>query len=220
MGRPASSPERIFNKRTVDRSYCFRARNTSSLIYHYRSTSHVCPTDGFTLRASRTRGVRPSSVVYSRFHLRLVSTGSRECAMNFRSTCSFSVVSSLAHSQRGGPKTVDSTDVGLRAGVVGGLPGVWLLAEMVRVVTAATGPLWFRVVGGGFIVFSFIVLLFGFAALVGLLGAKVGAWLVPRSRSQKPPISEREDIQNSSANSVFNTYPSLQSQKQGTGCFV
>lgn len=89
MGRPASSPERIFNKRTVDKSYCFRARNTSSLMYHYRSTSHVCPTDGFTLRASRTRGVRPSSVVYSRFHLPLVSTGSREWAMNFRSTCSF-----------------------------------------------------------------------------------------------------------------------------------
>jgi hypothetical protein len=97
------------------------------------------------------------------------------------------IASSLA---KRGPKTVDSTDVGLRAGVVGGLPGVWLLAEMVRVVTAATGPLWFRVVGGGFILFSFIVLLFGFAALVGLLGAKIGAWLVPRSRSQKPPISE------------------------------
>lgn len=89
-----------------------------------------------------------------------------------------------------GPTEIDSSAVGLRAGVVGSLPGLWLLAELVWVATTLTGPLWFRVVGVGFVTVTFILLTVGLAALVGLLGAMVGRWLAEKIGHQLTPLIE------------------------------
>lgn len=89
-----------------------------------------------------------------------------------------------------GPEDVGSAAVGLRAGVVGGLPGLWMLARLVWVGATLTGPLWFRVVGTGFIAVTFALFAVGLAALIGLIGATVGGWLVKKIGNQSTPRVE------------------------------
>ncbi len=89
-----------------------------------------------------------------------------------------------------GPKDIGSAAVGIRAGVVGSLPGLWLLAELVWVAATLTGPLWFRVVGNGVIAVTFALFTVGLAALIGLVGATVGGWLVRKIGNQSTPRVE------------------------------
>lgn len=85
----------------------------------------------------------------------------------------------------------DGSAAGLRAGIVGVLPGFWLFADFFEAVTALSGPLWFR---SGAIVLTIgtvTAIIFGLGALLGLLGAKVGSWLTERDGVQQSPFVEK-----------------------------
>lgn len=88
------------------------------------------------------------------------------------------------------PTAVDSTAAGIRAGVIGGLPGLWLLGDVLAAATALTGPTWFRVTGIGMVVVAFSGFVFGLGALAGGVGAVVGAWLARRVGHRARPAPE------------------------------
>lgn len=81
----------------------------------------------------------------------------------------------------------DASSVGFRAGAVGGLPGLWLLVDLLEAAIAWGSPLWFRVVAVSMLAAGFTAVLLGFAGLVGLLGAKVGGWLAKKTGAQRTP---------------------------------
>jgi hypothetical protein len=81
----------------------------------------------------------------------------------------------------------NSSSVGFRAGVVGGLPGLWLVAELLDAAIAWSSPLWFRVVAVSMLAVGFTTVLLGFAGLVGLLGAKAGGWLAKKTGAYRTP---------------------------------
>lgn len=81
----------------------------------------------------------------------------------------------------------DGSAAGLRAGIVGALPGMWFLVDVFEVAWALSGPLWFRSAATVLVVGTIVAALFGLGALVGLLGAKVGGWLAETEREQRPP---------------------------------
>lgn len=91
---------------------------------------------------------------------------------------------------RTAPTEIDSTAVGLRAGIVGSLPAVWLLGDLLWDAATMSGPVWFRVVGVGFIMTTATVFTVVLAALVGLLGAKVDSWLAKRYGRQSSQLRE------------------------------
>jgi hypothetical protein len=81
----------------------------------------------------------------------------------------------------------DCAAAGLRAGLIGSLPGVgWLLTETVPAALAATGPLPFRAVatvaGVGLGVVLVVVV-----AIAGLLGGKAGGWLAGKTGWRRGP---------------------------------
>ncbi|AXG10952.1 DUF5518 domain-containing protein [Haloplanus rubicundus] len=70
--------------------------------------------------------------------------------------------------------------VGVRTGLIGGLPALWMLADALAVVPGVGGPAWFRVAAGGMGVLTmllFTLLAFALAAVAGVVGAAVGDWL-------------------------------------------
>ena len=83
---------------------------------------------------------------------------------------------------------VDGFSVGFRAGVIGGLPGLWLLVDLFEAATVWAEPLWFRVVAVSMLMVIFTSLLLGFAGFVGFIGAKVGGWLAEKIGAQRTPL--------------------------------
>lgn len=81
----------------------------------------------------------------------------------------------------------DGSSVGFRAGVVGGLPGLWLVVDLLEAAIAWSSPLWFRVVAVWMLTVGFTTVLLGFAGLVGLLGARVGGWLAKKTGAHRTP---------------------------------
>jgi len=85
---------------------------------------------------------------------------------------------------------VDADAVGVRAGVVGGVPGVvWLLPKVLDLAAGLSGPTWFEAVGVALVVgttVGLIALVFAFSALLGLVGARVGGWATRRAGLSKP----------------------------------
>ena len=81
----------------------------------------------------------------------------------------------------------DVSSVGFRAGTVGGLPGLWLLIDLLEAAIAWGSPLWFRVVAVSLLAVGFTAVLLGFAGFVGLLGAKVGGWLAKKTGVRRTP---------------------------------
>jgi len=77
-------------------------------------------------------------------------------------------------------KTGESDGVGLRTGVIGGLPIVWMLVDVLLGASELAGPSWF-VTGATLLTILFLVALgvvgLGLSALVGGLGAKIGSWV-------------------------------------------
>ncbi|WP_235063414.1 DUF5518 domain-containing protein [Candidatus Halobonum tyrrellensis] len=91
-------------------------------------------------------------------------------------------------------KTGSATGVGARAGVVGGLPALWLLADVVAATSGLGGPAWFIAAGTVFAVvagIAFAILGLGLAALVGAVGARVGAWVAESTGPRQPPSAAR-----------------------------
>ncbi|RDZ62133.1 hypothetical protein C5B90_17385 [Haloferax sp. Atlit-12N] len=73
-----------------------------------------------------------------------------------------------------------ATGVGVQTGLVGGLPILWVLFDVLAFATGLSGPTWF--VGAGWLmalggVATVGLLGFGLSALLGGAGAKVGAAL-------------------------------------------
>jgi cell shape-determining protein MreD len=85
------------------------------------------------------------------------------------------------------PET-DCTSVGFRAGAIGGLPGLWLLVDLVEA-AIVWSPLWFRIVVVSMLTIVFTTLLLGLSGLVGLLGGKVGGWLATKTGRRRAPIA-------------------------------
>jgi len=81
----------------------------------------------------------------------------------------------------------NSSSVGFRAGVVGGLPGLWLLMDLLEAAIAWSSPLWFRALAASMLAVGFTTVLLGFAGLVGLLGAKAGGWLARKTGAHRTP---------------------------------
>ena len=86
---------------------------------------------------------------------------------------------------------IAGSSVGFRAGVLGGLPGLWLVVDLIEAAFVWSSPLWFRVVSISMLTVGFTTVLFAFAGLVGLLGAKVGGWLAKKTGAHRaPPVAD------------------------------
>ncbi|MFC7046197.1 DUF5518 domain-containing protein [Halobacteriaceae archaeon GCM10025711] len=70
----------------------------------------------------------------------------------------------------------DGRGVGARAGLVGGLPLVWMLIDILPVVIGMPNPRWFSAVSAG-MAFGITVFGFGMAVLLGEIGGRIGGWL-------------------------------------------
>jgi len=73
----------------------------------------------------------------------------------------------------------ENRGVGARAGLIGGLPVLWMLSDMLSAVIEIPNPLWFSVVSVG-MVFGITILGFGMSALLGEIGGRIGSWLSTR----------------------------------------
>lgn len=84
----------------------------------------------------------------------------------------------------------ESRGVGLRAGLVGGLPVVWVLFDVLAATSALAGPPWFvasaTVITVG-ITAGVGVFGFGLAALAGEVGARAGGWVAGKRPGQPRP---------------------------------
>ncbi|MFC6975403.1 DUF5518 domain-containing protein [Halomicroarcula sp. GCM10025709] len=85
-----------------------------------------------------------------------------------------------------------SSAVGVRTGVVGSLPTVWVAWDMVTALAALDGPTWF-VTGGSIAMLLFVLVVLGIvagiSAVFGALGGRVGGWLAERNGGGNRPAA-------------------------------
>lgn len=86
-----------------------------------------------------------------------------------------SVLAGYLVKRRGG----DSTPTGLRAALVGGVPVIWPLTELILSVPTIPNPPWFQAVGVAFLLGAGAVMLAVVAGL-GALAGRFGGWLAER----------------------------------------
>lgn len=79
---------------------------------------------------------------------------------------------------------------GFRAGLIGGLPGVVLLSEMVYAAGALEGPLWFQVIALVGTVGTVTLVLFVVSGIAGWTGGRVGNWAAQKLGFEGPPTQE------------------------------
>ncbi|SNZ15246.1 hypothetical protein SAMN06269185_2432 [Natronoarchaeum philippinense] len=89
-------------------------------------------------------------------------------------------------------KTGTARGVGVRTGLVGGLPGLWVAADILSATSGLAGPSWF--VASGFVLalgaaLLVVLLSAGIAALVGKVGASVGGGLAGSTGPRRPPAA-------------------------------
>ena len=83
--------------------------------------------------------------------------------------------------------------VGVRTGLVGGLPIVWVVAEIFAGVSALGGPSWFVAAGTLLTIVALLAtaaMAFALAALVGVLGARIGRWLASRTGRRRSSVAD------------------------------
>jgi hypothetical protein len=81
--------------------------------------------------------------------------------------------------------SVDAKPVGLRAGLIGTLPGLaWILPQAVGNVAAGWSVLPIVI-----LVVLFSVIVVGIGALAGVIGGAVGGWLATKIGDQQIPVS-------------------------------
>ena len=90
------------------------------------------------------------------------------------------VVGALVAGYLAAGRVDDVAAVGLRAGLVGALPGLWLSAQILGWALGPVEPPWFRVAGivGAVVVTAFLFLVSG---VVGFVGGKAGGWLAGKT---------------------------------------
>ncbi|QGX96581.1 hypothetical protein EI982_02400 [Haloplanus rallus] len=77
--------------------------------------------------------------------------------------------------RRGG----NSTATGIRAALIGGIPTLWALTELLRAITNIPNPPWFQAASVG-MALAFGGLMFVIVALSGALAGRFGGWLAER----------------------------------------
>ena len=83
---------------------------------------------------------------------------------------------------------VDIGSVGLRAGVIGVLPGLWLLFDTAMAAVGVAEPIQLQAIAIVLMVgVSVVILLVG--GIAGIIGAKIGAWLATKSLFQRGRVS-------------------------------
>lgn len=86
-------------------------------------------------------------------------------------------------------REMDERRLGVRIGVVGALPALWPVLDLLVFIFGLTQPRWFRVIQIMLLV-VFIVLLAGLFGLVGMVGAILGNWLTTRVRSESVALAK------------------------------
>ena len=87
------------------------------------------------------------------------------------------------------PTELHGRTVGFRAGVIGSLPVLWLVGEVVIAASAWASPLWFRVAAVVLLVGGLTLVLFAFGGLIGAIGATFGGWLANKTGAgQASPV--------------------------------
>ncbi|AAV46973.1 DUF5518 domain-containing protein [Haloarcula marismortui] len=80
------------------------------------------------------------------------------------------------------------TAAGIRAGLIGGVPALWSLKELLVAIPTIPNPLWFRVVGVG-LALVVGVLLLGLPMAVGGLAGRFGGWLAEQQGHPRVPTA-------------------------------
>jgi hypothetical protein len=105
--------------------------------------------------------------------------------MSLSSVVLAAIVVGYLAKQRG----LESSPVGLRTGVVGALPTLWIAWDMATALAALEGPTWFVAgssIAMGLFVLAALGIVTGISAVFGALGGRLGGWLAERNRSQPP----------------------------------
>lgn len=79
-----------------------------------------------------------------------------------------------------GTEQVRAASVGVRTGLVGSLPAIWLVLDTFLTAGTVRGPMWFRTFGTGVILISITVVAVLISIVGGVLGARVGGWLATK----------------------------------------
>ena len=90
-------------------------------------------------------------------------------------------------------RTGTRAGVGARAGLVGGLPGLWILVDLLAATSALAGPPWFMAAGGLLALSAaaaIALFVLGLSALCGAVGARVGGWLAGSGGRRGPPAPD------------------------------
>lgn len=90
----------------------------------------------------------------------------------------------LAH---GTAAEIDS--VGFRAGVIGGLPGLWMAIRFIPEVIEYASPAWLQTAGLLMLVGVITVFLIGASGIVGFIGAQIGNWLAEKAPREAPAVT-------------------------------
>lgn len=80
------------------------------------------------------------------------------------------------------------TDAGVRAGLVGGVPALWSLKELLVAIPTIPNPLWFQVVIVGMALVAGVLLLV-LPMMVGGLAGRFGGWLAERQGHPRVPAA-------------------------------
>jgi hypothetical protein len=87
---------------------------------------------------------------------------------------------------------VENSGVGIRLGIIGGLPVLWVVSDILAATSGLAGPAWF-VTGATLLTIGFTIVVavlgFGLAALIGEVGTRIGGWLAGKQPDESTPVA-------------------------------